>query len=451
MNTKIFREYDIRGVVKDDLQPEVVELLGKGIGTYLKRHSCKTLAIGRDCRLSSPELHEALLKGLKHCGFIIEDVGVVPTPLLYFSVFDLNVDCGVMITGSHNPPDYNGLKICLGKSTIYGSEIQKIRKIIEDKDFENGDSSIDDKSVLQSYKKMVAENIKLGDKKLKVVLDAGNGTGGVIATPLFKSLGCEVIELNCEMDGNFPNHHPDPTVEKNLYQLREKVLETSADVGIAYDGDADRIGALDEKGSVIWGDKLMILFARSILKDVPGATFIGEVKCSQTMYDDINSKGGNAIMWKTGHSLIKAKMKEEKAELAGEMSGHIFFKNRYYGFDDAIYASGRLLEILSNTSSTLSELLSDIPKVHSTPEIRVECTDELKFKLVDKVKDYYTSKYNTVDVDGVRVLFENGWGLVRASNTQPVIVTRFEANTPHNLQVIQQEMESTIEKLKSDF
>lgn len=443
MNENIFREYDIRGVVGTDFTDEVVENLGKGIGTYLVEHEVKEITLGRDCRISSEGLRDTLVRGLLSTGINVIDIGVCHTPLLYFSLFHLEKNGAVMITGSHNPPEFNGFKVCLGKTTIHGPEIQIIKELIKQNSFVQGSGKITSKDILEAYWDRIAEDISLS-KKIRVVIDAGNGTGGKAAVPLLKRLGCEVIELYCNMDGNFPNHHPDPTVPKNLKDLIETVKKEKADVGFAYDGDADRIGAVDEQGNIIWGDHLMIIYARDILKEAPGSTFISEVKASQNFYNDIESRGGKAIMWKTGHSLIKAKMKEEKAVLAGEVSGHVFFAHRYYGFDDAIYASCRLIEILSKTDGALSSLLEDVPKTFTTPEIRVDCPDEKKFEVIEKIRDIFRKNYEVIDIDGARVLMPGGWGLARASNTQPVLVLRFEANTPERLEEIKNEVESVV-------
>jgi phosphomannomutase/phosphoglucomutase len=443
MNENIFREYDIRGVVDTDLTEDVVENLGKGIGTYLVQHDIEEITLGRDCRLSSDKLHNILVKGLLSTGIHIIDIGVCHTPLLYYSLFHLERNGGVMITGSHNPPEFNGFKICLGKTTIHGEQIQIIKDLIKNQFFESGNGSISHQDIIPAYMDEIARGISLS-RKLKVVIDAGNGTGGQTAVPLLKRLSCEVLELNCEMDGNFPNHHPDPTVPKYLHDLIERVKKEKADIGVAYDGDADRIGVVDELGNIIWGDYLMILYARDILKESPGATFISEVKASQNFYNDVKSRGGKAIMWKTGHSLIKAKMKEVNAALAGEVSGHVFFAHRYYGFDDAIYATCRLLEIVSKTDKPLSSLLNDLPKTFTTPEIRVDCPDEKKFMVIEKIKDIFNKDYDVIDIDGARIIMPGGWGLVRASNTQPVLVLRFEANTPERLEDIRSVVESVV-------
>jgi phosphomannomutase/phosphoglucomutase len=348
-----------------------------------------------------------------------------------------------MITGSHNPPEFNGFKICVGKATIHGDEIQDLRKIMEGRNFAGGKGSVSFREIIPEYQRYLLQNIHL-ERKLRVVIDSGNGTAGIVAPKIFRDLGCEVIDLFSEVNGRFPNHHPDPTIPDNMKTLIAKVKETKADVGIGYDGDADRIGAVDHRGNIIWGDQLMILFSRDILKSHPGATIVSEVKCSQNLYDDIAKHGGKGIMWKAGHSLIKSKMKEEKALLGGEMSGHIFFADRYFGYDDAIYASCRLLEILAKSNKTIMELLSEVPKTYNTPEIRVDCPEDQKFSLVRRVTESFRNEYPIVDVDGVRVLFPDGWGLVRASNTQPVLVLRFEARSEKRLQEIRELVEKRV-------
>ena len=446
INAEIFRQYDIRGVVDKDLTLETVELLGKGIGTYFRTNDRKEVALGRDCRLSSPRFSEALSKGLLSTGCRITDLGIIPTPLLYFTMYTKNMEAGVIITGSHNPPDYNGFKMMAGKETLYGEAIQYILKIIQDEEFvEEEESSVKKYDIILEYQDYILQNIKL-EKKLKVIVDAGNGTAGVVAVPIFQKLGCEVIPLYCEMDGTFPNHHPDPTLPEALEDLIQKVKETEADLGIAYDGDGDRIGVIDDKGHIIWGDMLMVLFSRDILPSNPGAPVISEVKASKVLYDEIEKLGGRPIMWKTGHSLIKKKIKEEKALLAGEMSGHIFFADRFFGFDDAIYTSARLLELLSRSDKKISEMFSDLPQTFNTPEIRIYASDEVKFKIVEDVKKELAQKYPVIDVDGVRAIFPTGWGLVRASNTQEALVLRFEADTEEALKAIQDEVKQVVEK-----
>jgi phosphomannomutase/phosphoglucomutase len=444
VNPYMFREYDIRGIADEDFSDDVVYFLGKTLGTYFLRNNVKKITLGRDCRLSSPRIHKGLSRGVLDTGCNIVDLGIIPSPLLYFSLFQLDMNGGLMITGSHNPPDNNGLKVCLGKGTIHGSEIQSVRRMLEKGEFEKGRGELEQSSVIESYLAKSASFLRMGNRKCNVIVDSGNGTGGVVAGPLYRKLGAEVTELFCEMDGSFPNHHPDPTVPANLEALISRVKEQRADLGIAFDGDSDRIGVVDEEGKIIWGDQLMILFSRAILEEKKGATFIAEVKCSQTLFDDIEKHGGNAIMWKVGHSLIKAKLKEENAELAGEMSGHIFFADRYYGYDDAIYAGARLLEILSHTGKKLSSLLSDVPAVVATPEIRTACSDEIKFSVVEKLVEEFKKEYKVIDVDGARILFDGGWGLVRASNTQPVLVLRFEAQDEKTLKEIRKIVEDRL-------
>ncbi len=436
MNPTIFREYDIRGRAPEELNKETVYRLGLSLGTYYQNQSASKIAIGRDCRLSSPGLREAILKGLMESGMYVVDLGMVPTPLLYFSLFHLEVDGGIQITGSHNPPEYNGFKICLDKTTIYGQEIQRIREIGASGKFASGKGGMEEIDVVVPYLDYLQENIRPGDVPIKVVVDGGNGVGGLVAADAFTRMGVEVEKLFCEPDGRFPNHHPDPTIPENLKDLIEKLSENSADLGIAFDGDADRIGVVDREGHIIWGDQLMIIFSRDLLERNPGAKIIGEVKCSQVLYDDIEKHGGKPIMWKAGHSLIKGKMKEVGALFAGEMSGHLFFADRYFGYDDAIYAGARLLEILTRKGKTIMELLAGVPEMVSTPEIRLDCPDEKKFQVVAELVEDFKKSYKVIDVDGARVLFDGGWGLVRASNTQPVLVLRFEAQDDNRLQKI---------------
>jgi len=446
MNPEMFREYDIRGIAGKDMTEEDVVLIGKGVGTFLRERGCSTLTVGRDCRLTSERYSEKVIEGLMSTGCDVIDIGVCPTPVLYFSIKHLEQEGGVMVTASHNPMEYNGFKLCMGLDSIHGKDIQTILKIINGRSFVTGEGSLTTSDVVTPYKEFVENNINI-TRPIRVGVDAGNGTAGVVAVPLMKNLNCEVYDIYCDMDGTFPNHEADPTVEKNMQDLIFLVKDKGLDIGIGYDGDGDRIGVIDEKGNIVFGDQLMIIFSREILSRKPGATFISEVKCSKTMYDDIEKNGGRPIMWKTGHSLIKKKMKEENAELAGEMSGHMFFADRYFGYDDAIYASCRLLEILTDTQKTISELLSDVPKTYSTPEIRVECPDDKKFSVVKKATDIFREQYNVIDIDGVRILFDDGWGLVRASNTQPALVLRFEAISESRLNEIRQLVESTVENL----
>jgi phosphomannomutase/phosphoglucomutase len=389
-----------------------------------------------------------LIEGLLSTGCHVTDIGLCPTPVYYYSIFHLNKEGGMMVTGSHNPPEFNGFKVSVGKSTIFGEEIQSLRRLIEKEEFSSGKGNFGREEIVRPYQDYIKKNIRL-EKPLKVVIDAGNGTAGGVAGPLLQDLGCELEELYCEVDGRFPNHFPDPTIPGNLKDLIDRVMKTRADVGIGYDGDADRIGVVDDQGTILWGDQLMILFSREILKVRKGATFVAEVKCSQNLFDDIERHGGKAIMWRTGHSLIKEKMRTEKAALGGEMSGHIFFADRYFGYDDAIYASCRLIELLSKTDRKLSQLPSDVPKTFITPEIRVDCPDEIKFRVVETVKEALKKDYPVIDVDGARVKFEDGWGLVRASNTQPVLVLRFEALTQDRLSEIRGLVEKKVQEAAS--
>ncbi|MEJ2636263.1 MAG: phosphomannomutase/phosphoglucomutase [Calditrichia bacterium] len=436
VNPFIFREYDVRGIVDKDLTDEVVELLGKSFGTYVQRQGGKKVSVGGDVRLSTERFRKALIKGLTTSGVDVVDVGVVPTPIQYFSLYTLNVAGGVMITGSHNPPEFNGFKLSVGQSSIYGEEIQKLLEIIEKDEFLTGEGTVENADLTPDYIEDIKSRIKL-EGGIKAVIDCGNGAGALVAEKLMRELGVDAFFMFCEPDGTFPNHHPDPTIEENLQPLRERVLKLQADLGIAYDGDADRIGVIDDQGNVVWGDRLLILFARDVLKEKKGQKIIFEVKCSQALPEAIEAAGGEPIMWKTGHSLLKKKMKETGATMAGEMSGHLFFADRYHGYDDAIYASARLMELLSREGKKISELLSDVPRYFTTPEIRVECpSDEEKFRIAQKAAEYFRENYEVIDVDGVRILFGDGWGLVRASNTQPVLVLRFEAKTGERLEEI---------------
>ena len=439
----IFREYDIRGVAETEFQNADVEDLGRAIGTYLGQRSGRKITLGTDTRLSSERLANALAKGLLATGCEVTEVGVAPTPLLYYSVFHLGMTGAVMITGSHNPPEYNGFKVVSGTTTIHGAEIQEIRRIIESGAYIQGQGQRRTAEVMTPYIEEVASQFHWS-RRVKVVADAGNGTAGPVMHRLFQRLNCQATELFFEMDGNFPNHHPDPTVPENLRSLIAAVKSSGAELGVAFDGDADRIGAIDEHGNVLWGDQLLLIFGREILTRKPGATFIGEVKCSQVMYDELRRLGGNPIMYRTGHSLIKAKMKEVHAELAGEMSGHMFFADRYYGYDDALYAACRLIEIVANSGQPLSAQLAGVPVMVSTPEIRVDCADEAKFEVVRRVAEYFRNRYQVVEIDGVRVLFPQGWGLVRASNTQPVLVLRFEAANRELLGQYREEVETVL-------
>ncbi len=447
MNPEMFREYDIRGIADKDMTDDDVLLIGKGVGTFLRERGRSKLTVGRDCRLTSLRYSEKVIEGLLSTGCDVIDIGVCPTPVLYFSIQHLDQEGGVMVTASHNPMEYNGFKLCMDLDSIHGKDIQTIFKIINEQSFSSGRGDLSTADVVTAYKAFVTNNINLSTS-LKIGVDAGNGTAGVVAVPVMKNLGCDVYDIYCDMDGSFPNHEADPTVAQNMQDLISLVREKRLDVGIGYDGDGDRIGVVDERGDIVFGDQLMIIFSREILSRRPGATFISEVKCSKTMYDDIEKNGGRPIMWKTGHSLIKQKMKEENAVLAGEMSGHMFFADRYFGYDDAIYASCRLLEILSDTGKTISQLLSGLPKTYSTPEIRVECPDDKKFAVVKRATEFFRERYPVIDIDGVRILFDDGWGLVRASNTQPALVLRFEAMSASRLSEVRHLVESALDDIK---
>jgi phosphomannomutase/phosphoglucomutase len=449
---QIFREYDIRGVADRDLTDGVACAIGRGFGTMLGAAGARVgIVVGRDCRLSSDRLFAALVDGLTGAGIDVVDVGVGPTPMLYASVHALEAEGGVMITGSHNPGDENGFKMMRGKASFFGADIQALRELIEQERFvtPRNRGKVERIAIFDRYVDMVTSGIRLARTDIKFVVDAGNGSGGPLALACMKRLGLSPDPIFCDMDGRFPNHHPDPTVAKNVEALIDRVLKTGARVGIAYDGDADRLGAVDANGEIIWGDKLMILFSRALLSETPGAAILGEVKCSQTLFDDIAKHGGRPILWKTGHSLIKTKMKADGALLAGEMSGHLFFADRYYGYDDAIYASLRLLEILARDPRALGEMLSDVPRTFATPEIRVDCPDAIKFDVVARVRSHYQAAGRpVVDIDGARVSFgtetEPAWGLVRASNTGPVLVMRFEATTAARRDAIEAEVQALV-------
>ena len=455
----MFREYDIRGIVENDLTPDIVEKIGRAYATLARARGASTITVGRDGRLTSPALRDQLVAGLIGAGVNVVDLGLCATPQLYFSLYHCEVDGGIMITGSHNAAEYNGFKMCVGKEALYGADIQHMRKIFESEMFASGRGTVVQRPIIPDYLAFLQEHFaSLRAESLRVVIDCGNGAASLAAKDALEQLGCQVTGLYCDLDGNFPNHHPDPTVVENLADLIAKVKEVGADVGIGYDGDADRIGVIDEQGNILWGDRLLLLFARDVLREHPGSTIISEVKASQVLYDDIQERGGRGIMWKAGHSLIKAKMKQEKAVLAGEMSGHIFFADRYYGYDDAIYASCRLIEILVKQHKPLSTLLSDIRQTVVTPEIRVDCSDDQKFKLVElvaqrlseitKSQDPTTSEMpirDMITIDGIRVRFDEGWGLIRASNTQPALVLRFEATSQANLLKIREFLEGHLD------
>ncbi len=448
INESIFREYDIRGIVKDELQDDVVERIASACAAIYVRENKKTIAVGMDGRPSSEHIKNIVSKSLSKYGLNIIDIGLVPTPVLYYKVFKMNLGGGIIITASHNPSEYNGFKILVGKNALFGDQIKEICEIAKSRDFAiEKPGNVEKKDVTNDYIDYIINDIKL-NKKIKVVVDCGNGTGGITAIPIYKKLGAHVIELYSEVDGTFPNHHPDPTKIENLKDLISKVKETNADLGIGFDGDADRIGVVDKDGSILWGDMLMVIFARDILSKKPGEKIISEVKASEVLYSEIKKHGGIPIMWKTGHSLIKKKIFEENAILAGEMSGHIFFNDRWFGFDDAVYSGARLLEILSNSDKSLTEIVDTIPKVFNTPEIRVDTTEEAKFKIVSEMVVHFKKEYEVIDIDGGRIKFPYGWALIRASNTQPSLVIRFEADSEEHLKEIEEIFQSVLKKTK---
>ena len=439
-DSTILREYDIRGIVGKTLHPADANAIGRAFGTMVKRNGGKRVALGFDGRLSSPELAKACAEGLTSTGIDVLEIGLAATPMLYFAVWHLDTDGGIQITGSHNPPDFNGFKMMMGKKSFFGADIQKLGEIAGKGDFETGKGSVEKRPVLEDYAARLLKDVKPG-RKLKVAWDTGNGAVGVSIRAVVDKLPGTHFILNEKVDGTFPSHHPDPTVPENLKQIQAKVKKEGCDLGIAFDGDGDRIGAIDGKGRILWGDQLMILWARDVLKQRPGATIIGDVKASQALFDEIQQAGGTPLMWKTGHSLIKTKMAELKAPLAGEMSGHVFFADTFYGFDDALYCGLRLLNIVAAGKESLAEMRDKLPQLVNTPELRFDCPEERKFKIVDEVKARLKQAGAKVnDIDGVRVNTPDGWWLLRASNTQAVLVARCESAN-----------EAGLERLKSDL
>jgi phosphomannomutase/phosphomannomutase/phosphoglucomutase len=437
----IFRQYDIRGIVDKDLGEVEVDRISRVFAAYALEQGQTQILLGYDNRHSSPRFHDIAAQALIESGLQVIDLGMVITPIFYFASHHLNIHAGLMITASHNPSEYNGFKLLLGESTIYGEQIQEIKRRAEAGTFRVADGgSIVSHSVNQAYHDMIVEKIKMGPRKLKVVVDCGNGTASLFAPQILRGLGCEVLEIYCESDPDYPNHHPDPINPKNMTDLVDMVLDCRADLGIGFDGDGDRLGVVDAEGNMIWGDMLMILFWRELLPRYPGSQAIVEVKCSQSLIDEIERLGGEPLMYKTGHSLIKAKMKEIDAIFTGEMSGHMFFADEYYGYDDAIYAAARLLSLLSNQEKSLAELLEDVPRYYSTPEIRLPSGDDTKFEQVEAVIKHFETRYDIIKIDGARILFPNGWGLVRASNTGPELIVRCEGNTPQALEAIKTEL-----------
>lgn len=451
INPDIFRAYDIRGLVGDDLHPDSVALIARGFAKMVRDAGGSKVVLGWDARSSSELFAQVFARNLNDCGVSVVDIGQVPTPLTYFAAHVLEgIDGLAMVTGSHNPAAYNGLKLGLGQLTFQADEIQALRRIVEAGDFPGGHGTTEFVDVFDRYFESVHSHIEMGKKKLRVVVDAGNGVGGLVAQRLYEGLGVDFIGMYLEPDGTFPNHPADPSQEANVEDLRKKVLAEKADLGIAFDGDADRLTVIDDRGEILWGDQLMLLFSRAVLSERPGATVVGEVKCSQVMFDEIRRLGGEPVMWKAGHSWIKAKMRETGAALGGEMSGHIFFQHRWFGFDDGPYAGARLLEILSHEDRPLSGLLADFPRTYSSPEVRRDAgSEERKFALVREATGFFRQQgRDVVDVDGARVAFPGGWGLVRASNTQPILILRYEADSPEGLEAIRKEIEDTLNQLE---
>jgi phosphomannomutase / phosphoglucomutase len=451
INEAIFREYDIRGLAETELTDPAVERIAMAAAAVYVREGKKEIAMGMDGRPSSPRIKDLFSRTLARFGMHVTDLGLVPTPVVYYAAFKHQMDGAVIITASHNPSEYNGFKILLGTAALYGEQIKEIFKLARDGPYPTEKKgSIITKDILPEYLAYIEGNITL-NKKIRVVVDGGNGTGGITAPELYRRLGADVIPIFCDVDGRFPNHHPDPTVVKNLQDLIAKVRETGADLGIGLDGDADRIGVVDGRGRILWGDQLLVIYARNILKDHPGATIISEVKASEVLYSEIRKYGGVPIMWMAGHSLIKKKLFEVNALAAGEVSGHVFFNDKWFGFDDAVYAGARLLEILAATDASLAEIFDTIPRVFNTPEIRVECGDDIKFRIVDAIRDYFKKILPVIDIDGARVQFPHGWALVRASNTQPSLVVRYEADTEAEMQKIQSQVDEVIRHFQAEI
>ncbi len=449
INPEIFRKYDIRGIADRDLTDEDVHLIGKAYGTYMLQNGKKNIVIGRDARLSSNRIFKSLSHGILSTGCNVFNIETVATPVFYFSIIHYNKDGGMMITASHNPPEYNGFKVCNGPDTIYGKELKKIYEIAKEGNFNKGNGQLFEIDAANDYIKNVTNEIDI-KKKMKVIIDCGNGTAGIFARKIFEKFDLDLTILFEKPDGHFPNHEADPTVIKNLKDIIEEVKKNNADIGIAFDGDVDRIGVVDENGKIIYGDTLLGIYANSVIEKNPNAEILFEVKCSMALQEHLEKIGAKPLMWKVGHSLIKAKMKEDNALLGGEMSGHMFFRDRYYGFDDAFYAALRILEILSKSDKKLSEIAKEIPSYQSTPEIRINCPEERKQEIISSLKTSF-SKYKIIDIDGIRINFENGWALVRASNTQPVLVLRFEAKTKEDLEKYQKIVSEELRKHKLEY
>jgi phosphomannomutase / phosphoglucomutase len=450
VNPHIFRQYDIRGVVGPDVTAEVAEGIGRAYASLARRRLKKNapvLALGRDNRLTSDDLAAGVRRGMMAAGARVVDVGLVPTPAHSFAVSHWKLDGGLQVTGSHNPPQYNGFKMTLGGRSIFGDSIQEIRRMIQEQDYESGEGSVENREVLETYIKVLAGKFDI-NRPIKVVVDCGNGTGSIVAVELIRALGpnVEVIPIFCESDGTFPNHHPDPVVDKNLVDIIARVKEEGADLGVAFDGDADRIGAIDDQGGIVRGDTLLLLYGLDLIqKHGPGQKVVLDVKCSQQLTDVLEANGGVPIMNATGHSLIKERMKQEHALLAGELSGHIMFGDDYYGFDDALYGALLLIDIVARSGRPLSEWLAEFPQFVSTAELRYPATEETKFEIVGRATEHFRKDHEVIDVDGARVLFGDGWGLIRASNTEPVLVARYEARTPERLAEIRGTMEGWLQ------
>ena len=450
INPEIFRSYDIRGIVGQDIDGEVAEKLGRSFGSYVQEIDENTVIVGNDNRESSDMLSKRLIKGLTESGVNVINIGLATTPMVYYARKLFDIGPAIQITASHNPGEYNGFKMCIKKEeeSIYGDKIQEIREYTEKENFKSGFGKVTEENILDRYIDQIAEKVKLGNRKLKVVVDAGNGTASIVAEKLLKKLGTEVVPLYCELDPRFPNHHPDPSVPENLKDLSQKVIEEKADIGIGYDGDGDRIGVVDENGNMIFGDLYMLILWRDIIKKFPGSPALVEVKCSQSLWDELEKIGAKPEFIRTGNPYIKAAMRAKNVPFSGEMSGHIFFRDEYYGFDDAAYAAARILRILSNTEKKTSELLEGINKYIATPEITKKVEDSTKFKTIEKAVNYFKQKgYNVIDVDGARVVFENGWGLIRASNTSPKITIRYEAKNEEELAKIQEKFEECLKEV----
>lgn len=450
INPEIFRSYDIRGIVGKDIDGDVAEKLGKSFGSYVQELNENTVIVGNDNRESSDMLRERLIKGLTESGVNVINIGLATTPMVYYARKLFDIGPAIQITASHNPGEYNGFKMCIKKEeeSIYGDKIQEIREYTEKENFKSGFGKVVEENILDRYVDQIAEKVKLGNRQLKVVVDAGNGTASIIAEKLLKKLGTEVVPLYCDLDPKFPNHHPDPSVPENLKDLSKKVIEEKADIGIGYDGDGDRIGVVDENGNMIFGDLYMLIIWRDIISKFPGAPALVEVKCSQSLWDELEKIGAKPEFIRTGNPYIKAAMRAKNVPFSGEMSGHIFFRDEYYGFDDAAYAAARILRILSNTEKKTSELLEGINKYIATPEITKKVEDSTKFKIIEKAVNYFKEKgYNVIDVDGARVVFENGWGLIRASNTSPKITIRYEAKNEEELAKIQEKFEECLKEV----